>query len=261
MMSYFSAGMFNIPVYGFLALMGTVVCNIIAMWISRADREKWKNYCLIEIVAGTGAVFGAKALTLLSDIVDGSGVGFTWENFKDTGYSYYGGLAGFFFFAGILIKICSMDRKGLEKKFLFLLPLQHSLWKIGCLMGGCCYGIPYDGIGAVVFPEGSYAIPGIKLFPVQLVESACLMIIAFAILYLQIKKQWYYTVETYLILYAILRFCLENLRYDAERGYYAGLSTSQWISIGFLVAAMVSVVWQKKRKNQRFKSTILEEKK
>ena len=118
-MSYFSVGAFNIPVYGFLALMGTVVCNFIAMWISRADREKWKNYCLIEMVAGTGAVFGAKALTLLSDAVGGSGVGFTWENFKETGYSYYGGLAGFFFFAGILIKICSMDRKGLEKKFLF----------------------------------------------------------------------------------------------------------------------------------------------
>ena len=89
MMSYFSVGTFNIPVYGFLALMGTVVCNFIAMWISRADREKWKNYCLIEMVAGTGAEFGAKALTLLSDAVGGSGVGFTWENFKETGYSYY----------------------------------------------------------------------------------------------------------------------------------------------------------------------------
>ena len=102
-MSYFSAGMFNIPVYGFLALMGTVVCNIIAMWISRADREKWKNYCLIEIVAGTGAVFGAKALTLLSDIVDGSGVGFTWENFKE-GTSYSGKLQMKHVKGGIILK-------------------------------------------------------------------------------------------------------------------------------------------------------------
>ena len=169
-----------------------------------------------------------------------------------SGFVFYGGLIFGLIFVFLAGKIHKIPAGIYVRKFIFLIPFMHSFGRVGCFMAGCCYGIPYDGIGAVVFPEGSYAIPGIKLFPVQLVESACLMIIAFAILYLQMKKQWYYTVETYLILYAILRFCLENLRYDAERGYYAGLSTSQWISIGFLVAAMVSVVWQKKRKNQRF---------
>lgn len=220
MMSYFSVGAFNIPVYGFLALMGTVVCNFIAMWISRADREKWKNYCLIEMVAGTGAVFGAKALTLLSDAVGGSGVGFTWENCKETGYSYYGGLAGFFFFAGILIKICSMDRKGLEKKFLFLLPLQHSLWKIGCLMGGCCYGIPYNGLLAVCYPEGVNEMAGIPVFPVQMLEavlSLCLSGIIFAVSQGEKKIE---LSGLFLVLYGLFRFWTEFLRYHENAGFF-----------------------------------------
>jgi phosphatidylglycerol:prolipoprotein diacylglycerol transferase len=41
-------------------------------------------------------------------------------------------------------------------------------------------------------------------------------------------------------LYAILRFGLEFLRAD-DRGIYAGLATSQWISLGML--AFCGLVW------------------
>ena len=232
----------TIPSYGLLIASGVVIGNIIAFFVLKHEKLDFNDWMILEAYCILGGFLGANALML-------------------SGFVFYGGLIFGLIFVFLAGKIHKIPAGIYVRKFIFLIPFMHSFGRVGCFMAGCCYGIPYDGIGAVVFPEGSYAIPGIKLFPVQLVESACLMIIAFAILYLQIKKQWYYTVETYLILYAILRFCLENLRYDAERGYYAGLSTSQWISIGFLVAAMVSVVWQKKRKNQRFKSTILEEKK
>ena len=98
-----------------------------------------------------------------------------------------------------------------------------------------------------MFPEGSFAPSGVKLFPVQLVEAVCLLLIAAIILYLQLKKDSPYTVEVYLILYAILRFILEYFRYDEVRGIYAGMSTSQWISIALLATGMVSVVLRKRK--------------
>ena len=219
----------TIPSYGLLIASGVVIGNIIAFFVLKHEKLDFNDWMILEAYCILGGFLGAKLLYLNALML--------------SGFVFYGGLIFGLIFVFLAGKIHKIPAGIYVRKFIFLIPFMHSFGRVGCFMAGCCYGIPYDGIGAVVFPEGSYAIPGIKLFPVQLVESACLMIIAFAILYLQIKKQWYYTVETYLILYAILRFCLENLRYDAERGYYAGLSTSQWISIGFLVAAMVSVVW------------------
>ncbi len=52
-------------------------------------------------------------------------------------------------------------------------------------MAGCCYGIPYDGIGAVVFPEGSYADLGHKIIPgsvgrISLLNDHCICYFIFA---------------------------------------------------------------------------------
>ena len=213
----------TIPSYGLLIASGVVIGNIIAFFVLKHEKLDFNDWMILEAYCILGGFLGAKLLYLLVSYKS-----IDWSRITDfqyfnalmlSGFVFYGGLIFGLIFVFLAGKIHKIPAGIYVRKFIFLIPFMHSFGRVGCFMAGCCYGIPYDGIGAVVFPEGSYAIPGIKLFPVQLVESACLMIIAFAILYLQIKKQWYYTVETYLILYAILRFCLENLRYDAERGY------------------------------------------
>lgn len=53
-------------------------------------------------------------------------------------------------------------------------------------------------------------------------------------------------VQLYLVLYAVLRFFLEFVRYDdSERGIFLGISTSQWISIA--VCAVVAAVEMRRR--------------
>lgn len=47
----------------------------------------------------------------------------------------------------------------------------------------------------------------------------------------------------YLTAYAVERFGLEFLRYDAVRGVFWGVSSSQWISIGLFVTGAVLLVW------------------
>lgn len=68
-------------------------------------------------------------------------------------------------------KIHKFNVKIYIRNFIFLIPFIHAFGRIGCFFAGCCFGIPYNGIGAVVFPENSYALPDVSLFPVQLVEQ------------------------------------------------------------------------------------------
>ena len=144
---------------------------------------------------------------------------------------FYGGLIGGLacvLLGGRLHKIDTMKYIG---RFIGFIPFIHSFGRVGCFMSGCCYGIPYSGIGAVRFPAGSYAPADIELFPVQLVEAGMLMVIACIILYLVLAKNNLHGIELYLVLYGCTRFILELFRYDAVRGRLLGLSTSQWISL------------------------------
>lgn len=243
---YFHILNLTIPAYGLFISSGLIIANIIAFFVLRYLKEDFNDFVILEAYCLLGAFFGAKLLYLMISYKE-----IEWSKITDiyyfnqlmqAGFVFYGGLISgllFVFAAGKIHKINSMEY---IRNYVFLVPFVHSFGRIGCFFAGCCYGIPYQGIGAVVFPEESYAPSGISLFPVQLVEAGCLMILSCVILFLQMKKSWYYTIETYLIAYAILRFVLEKYRFDDARGYFAGFSTSQWISIFLLVIAFFSVI-------------------
>ena len=125
---------------------------------------------------------------------------------------------------------------------IYLIPWIHGFGRIGCFLAGCCYGIPYDGPFAVQFLEGSLAPSNTTLFPVQFVEAICLLILAIVLAVLDLKKSYPHTIAVYFIVYGILRFLLEYVRYDAVRGHLLALSTSQWISLGFVVGTICYLI-------------------
>ncbi|EDY31569.1 MAG: prolipoprotein diacylglyceryl transferase [Mediterraneibacter sp.] len=51
-----------------------------------------------------------------------------------------------------------------------------------------------------------------------------------------------------MLTYGMIRFVLENLRYDAVRGSMMGISTSQWISLIMIILSIGSVCRRKIRK-------------
>ena len=147
-------------------------------------------------------------------------------------------------------KIHRIDAVYYIRKVIFLCPFAHAFGRLGCFMAGCCYGIPYHGPGAVVFPENSFALPGIRLFPVQLLESGTLLVISLILGIATLRFASEYTIELYLILYGIDRFLLEYLRYDSGRGIYGPFSTSQWISLVAVIAAVVVMMIRKRKKGR-----------
>jgi phosphatidylglycerol:prolipoprotein diacylglycerol transferase len=103
--------------------------------------------------------------------------------------------------------------------------------RIGCFLAGCCYGRETDSMLGVVFPAGSIAPAGIKLFPVQLFSAGGDFLIAGILLLFSNKlKCKGDTGALYQHLYGLGRFFIEYFRND-YRGVVAALSTSQFISI------------------------------
>jgi hypothetical protein len=107
--------------------------------------------------------------------------------------------------------------------------------RIGCLMVGCCHGRParwgirykHEHVHAG-FPK---YLAGVRLFPVQAVESLLVLaIVLIGIMLLLRSPLPGEALAWYAVVYGLGRFVLEFLRGDSERPYCWGFSQAQWIS-------------------------------
>ncbi|HEV8239263.1 MAG TPA: prolipoprotein diacylglyceryl transferase family protein [Thermoanaerobaculia bacterium] len=113
------------------------------------------------------------------------------------------------------------------------LALVQAFGRLGCLMAGCCHGRPHRwGVrygGEHVEHGLDSAFLGVRLFPIQAVESLCLFALAIAGAASVLSGRPAGTaLATYLVGYGALRFALEFARGDAARPYALGFSEAQW---------------------------------
>ncbi len=169
------------------------------------------------------------------------------------GSVYYGGMFGTLAAAAIFTRHNEAYQKGQAVDLLaFGFPLFHIFGRIGCFLGGCCYGVECSFGFTVAENHFNPSVAGVNRFPVQLAESLCNLLI-FVLLYLLFRKKKFpgKLIYVYLPVYAAVRFGLEFLRGDAVRGIVFGLSTSQWISLGILVFSLVRFAVIRIRKPRR----------
>ena len=230
----------DIAGYGLMITLGVIVSNILALIMLKKKKLLVWDFVILEGYAGLGMIFGAKLLFLFV-----SRNSIDWSHFFEpevfsaymtSGFVFYGGLIGALLCALLAKKIHKIDVAALLRSCIFFLPLAHGFGRIGCFLGGCCYGIPYDGWLAVTFPDDVGIPEPLTRFPVQLVESALLICLAIVLFILAYRGKDRRTISIYLIAYAIIRFVLEYLRADAARGRFLFLSTSQWVSILIVIA-------------------------
>ncbi|MBN1606406.1 MAG: prolipoprotein diacylglyceryl transferase [Polyangiaceae bacterium] len=170
------------------------------------------------------------------------------------GLTYYGGFIGASAAAVFVLRRDRFPFWRAADMAGFVVPLGLAFGRMGCLLGGCCFGAPTTKPWGLSFPGHSPASdsefklgllaspsdPSLAVHPTQVYESAAALgIAALTGLVLHGKKR--YDGEVFLsfvVLYAVVRFGLEFVRSD-DRGGLLGLSTSQLIGIALVAAAFV----------------------
>lgn len=129
------------------------------------------------------------------------------------------------------------------------IPAGHCLGRIGCFLGGCCYGKPAGWAPGVVFPAGSLPFErygSLPLHPVQLYEAAFLLLLALLLFFWARERAF----PLYLIGYGAGRFLLEFLRGDDRGCLLPGLSPAQAISLLLIAVGIVLLAIEAKKRRK-----------
>lgn len=236
-------------IYPLMALLGIFVSGIYACRSAKRAGQNEDDMIVLLLVSSLGVFLGMHLLyglvgmsrlpQLLAQIHSPASffqvMAAIWG-----GSVFYGGLLG-----GILAGAVYLRRTGRPLGLWSSLaapaiPLFHVFGRAGCLLGGCCYGLP-AAWGFVYRHSPVDDANGVVRFPVQLVEAVWNLALFLLLARLQRQGKGR-LLPLYLALYAPARFLLEFLRGDAYRGIFLGLSTSQWISLFLFPAALYALL-------------------
>jgi len=242
----------SIGSFGLFIILGAVAAWFVVRLLAGNEDKDIPLVFLLCICGGLIGVFLLRPITRIPEII------INWERFRHIPFRafislmfgeavFYGGLIGGAVAMLLYCKAFKIPALPIADLFAPALAVAHGFGRIGCFLGGCCYGIHVSSshVFAVVFPPVSAgAPPGVPLLATQLIEAVCLFIIA-ALLIIAYKKAagTGLVVCAYGILYSVVRFILEFFRNDEIRGVYGVFSTSQYISIALFIVSVV-LMWR-----------------
>jgi phosphatidylglycerol:prolipoprotein diacylglycerol transferase len=198
----FQIGSRPVSSYGTCIILGATL----AVLIARARAARF----------GVGAYdqFAVAMLAIAGGIIGAFGLHFALH--RAPGFVWYGAAAGGALCGWLYCRVYSVNFPRALDAAAPGIAFGHAVGRIGCLLGGCCYG--RDG------------------HPVQLYEAGGLALIGLLTLFT--KRPF----AVYLLAYPLLRLATESLRGDdVERVLWWGYSTSQILSViqGALAIAVV----------------------
>ncbi|MCR4850951.1 MAG: prolipoprotein diacylglyceryl transferase [Lachnospiraceae bacterium] len=256
----------RIPTYGVMFFIGYAGAVCIAMRSALFYRvNKWDViYSAVYMILGIGV--GAKLMYFVSKVprifLHFDAFVKLWRldimsalNYLFGGLTFYGGLIGAATGLIVYCRIYQVDIGGLSKLMIPYIPFVHMFGRIGCFFAGCCYGIPYKGPLAVHFPynEIEPKLSEVSRFPVQLLEAGGNLVL-FIILFVYRRKgrpSGKTLFGLYLLLYGVMRFFIELLRDDLDRGQYKLFSTSQIISVIVVAVGLYFIVTSKRERSKK----------
>ena len=237
----------DIPAYGLLMVLAFSLAVSVTLLRTRRKgipASEITSFCLMGIA---GAVCGGVFLYGMLNIpvlVQNWDIVASQPSFWDSLGVILSIFSGIFYYGAFIGGLAAMfiySRKSRAPFFQFIdciapaLPIAHAVGRIGCLLGGCCYGVEVRAghpLSIVYPPESLSAPPGVPLLAVPLIEASCNVVIGLFLLWFARREHPPGRVSAvYMMLYAFTRFILEFFRGDAIRGIYAGFSTSQYISV------------------------------
>jgi len=249
----FSVGPFTIYTYGVLLAAAYLIGLKLAMIRARARQLDNTRVLDLGVWIIISALIGAKLMLLAIDFQYFRTNPRELLSLARSGGVFYGGLI----FA-VVVSIWYIRRNGLPlwttcDVFAPGVALGHAIGRTGCLMAGCCYGIPTNVPWAITFTDPAAAANvgtplGTPLHPTQIYEAGAELAILVLLLATERRGRTFpgRTFWTYMLLYAISRFIIEFYRGD-PRGMIFGVSTSQFVSLLIGPLSIVILFWLGKR--------------
>lgn len=120
----------------------------------------------------------------------------------------------------------------------------HAMGRLGCLLGGCCFGAPSSLPWAIVYthPFAPASHPPVPRHPTPVYEALAQLVLALVFALVPARHPGTGArAASYLGAYAIVRLLVETTRGDAVRGVFfdGALSTSQLLSIVALAVSLL----------------------
>lgn len=253
----------QIGTYSLFALLGAFLCGtIFCIMINRKGLND--NQAIVFILTVVlGAVLGSHLLYAIVNynyvfaLFSSSSFGEVAKNLflLFGGSVFYGGLLGGIIAASVSIKVMNVNFRIYSDCLTPLIPLFHAIARVGCFFAGCCFG-KESSFGFVV--NGNKFIPeinGVCRFPVQLLETACNLLLSLFLFLLLRRSEKVKTLQgvliwIYLLMYSVVRFFDEFLRGDVSRGFVGILSTSQFISVLLFAISIIYLIIRHKKMSQ-----------
>ncbi len=251
----------TVGMYGLCAVLGLLVCGFVGFYLGKQHGLFLEDIVMVLLCTCGGILVGGHLLYGLLQI--DSTISCIRSLDEPTFLSVLSciatGFSGSVFYGGFFGSLAAVAIYGKVKRnrslYLDMLavctPLFHTFGRVGCFLGGCCYGI--ESPFGFTAHNNPYVpnLNDVSRFPVQLVE-AMLNFLLFVVLFPLYKKgkQTGKLIFVYMSIYAMIRFSLEFLRDDGIRGHFLIFSTSQWISLFLLPVAVISWSIVSRRKQQ-----------
>lgn len=247
-------GFLKIPSYAAMILIGGIAFTILTIYLFEKKEEMSQEITNRILII---SMFGFAILVLSAFVMNSFFHSIEKKRLFLGGITWLGGVLWAFPSMVVLIhRFCPKVKGKALDIFDLLVPgitLAHGFGRIGCFMGGCCYGKVTTSLFGVSFPEGSSAalrypsVTGgsLPVLPTQLFEALFefLLVVVMIILYKKIKSHFF---EMYAFSYGIFRFVLEFSRGDNRGTTGLVLSPSQIMSIILVAMGALSVLYRKR---------------
>jgi phosphatidylglycerol:prolipoprotein diacylglycerol transferase len=181
------------------------------------------QYYFLQGVTLLGAILGAKVSVLFGDYHWPWTAVPNWRQVLWSGRSLTGALIFGFLFAETAKPMIGYKMPP-NDRFATLLPFTIGIGRIGCLMAGCCGGLPHDGWCALRGADG------VSRYPTQVFEIVFQFTVGLLFV-LMLKRQMLFgrLFSLYLVVYGAFRFLTEFIR-DTPK-FFGGLSGYQVLAI------------------------------
>jgi phosphatidylglycerol:prolipoprotein diacylglycerol transferase len=238
---------FHLPIYTYGVMLGLslVVGWYLTLRLCVKDGMDRETMGSCYVWTAVSAVAGSRILYVLTNL-DRFDSLFDIFKVNQGGLVAYGGFLGGFVGSLVYCRIKKVRLLAWADCAVPSLCTGLMITRIGCLMYGCDFGKPFNGAWAIHFPAGSPAFAqqraeglleatatqSLPVHPTQIYESLNGLIL-FALLML-VRRYRKFSGEMFVAFtmgYAVLRYFVETLRADEQRGSVGPFTTSQFIGV------------------------------